>query len=80
MPNDYSGIKKVREVNGQRWIDDFKRLHTVVLVHPNGIFFEVRKNEVWDTAKYTRLVYSIYTDLYRNRREVFAITGGYIPE
>lgn len=79
MPNDYSGIKQVRGVNGQKWIDDFKRLDTIVLILPNGIFFEVRKNEVWDTAKHTRLVYSIYTDLYRNGREVFVITGGYVP-
>lgn len=80
MTNNYSGIKKVREINGQRWIDDFKRLRTVVVMLPSGVFFEVQKIEVWREAKSIRLVYSIFTTLYRNKREVFTITGGYDPE
>jgi len=79
MPNDYTGIKKVRGVNGKRWISDFKRLHTIVVMLPGGVFFEVKKSEVWGEARHTRLVYSIRTDLYKNKKEVFVITGGYIP-
>jgi hypothetical protein len=76
MPNDYSGIKQVRNVNGQRWIDDFKRSQVVVLL-PSGLFFEVRKADVWRVARTWRIVYSIFDDLYVRKREVFAITGGY---
>lgn len=79
MPNDYSGTKKVRAINGQRWIDDFKRLRLVVVMLPTGIWFEVKKIEVWREARTTRLVYSIMDNLYRSKRSVFVITGGYVP-
>lgn len=79
MPNDYTGIKQVRAVNGQRWIDDFKRLQSIVMMLPGGLFFEVRKADVWRAARRWRVNYSIYDDLYQRKRESFCITGGYIP-
>jgi hypothetical protein len=79
MPNDYSGIKQVRAINGQRWIDDFKQISGVVVMLPSGLFFEVRKGDVWRTARRWRVVYSVLDDLYTRKRNVFAITGGYLP-
>jgi len=77
MPNDYSGIKRVREINGKRWISDFKRIHTIVVMLPSGLFFEVRKMEVWREARGSRIVYSVLNDLYTVKKDVFVITGGY---
>jgi len=79
MPNDYSGIKQVRAINGDRWITDFKRLSSVVVLLPSGLFYEVRKADVWRTARRWRVVYSILDNLYIRRRDSFVITGGYIP-
>lgn len=71
----YTEIKKVREINGQQFIDDFKRLHTIVAWCANtGTTFAVQRWEVWEAAKSTKLLYITSTDVYKNRREVIVIT------
>jgi TolB-like protein len=74
MPNDYSGIKKVRALNGQKFIDDFRKHHTIVVYAKRSTeFFEVRKEEVWRTARRSMIGYYLSTEIYTNGREVMVI-------
>lgn len=75
MPNDYSGIKKVRAVNGQVFINDFLPVTRVVVMLPAGTFFEVRKAEVWRTARRVKLIYEMTDRLYMRRQLVLCIVG-----
>ena len=67
----YTEIKKVRAVNGQEFIDDFKRLRTVVAYCYNSeTTFIIRRWEVWERAKQRKIHYFTSKDVYANRREV----------
>jgi hypothetical protein len=70
----YTEIKKVREINGQQFIDDFKRVRTVVAYCYNTVdTFQIQRWEVWERAKAKKLHYFMSTDVYANRTEVLVI-------
>lgn len=74
MPNDYSGIKQVREHNGQNFIDDFRSVNDIV-VYPYATqrSFRVLKQDVWDRAKTGKLHYVMTTEVFVNGRMVMQI-------
>ena len=80
MPNKYRNADQVVSINGQRWVNDFLRLDTFVVILRSDLFFGVHKYEIWNEARRMRIIYSIRNDLYSTGEEVFAITGGYNPE
>lgn len=54
----YTDIKKVREINGQQFIDDFKKTRSFITVpYCTGCSFELRKNDVWEMAKENSIDY-----------------------
>lgn len=56
----YSGIKKVREMNGQKFIDDFNRTRTFLsLPYCTSYPYELRKREVWESAKGNQIEYDM---------------------
>jgi hypothetical protein len=70
----YTDIKKVREMNGQQFIDDFKRVHTVgAYAYNSESFFTTQRRELWESAKVKKLHYMISRDVYVNSREVIII-------
>ncbi len=73
MPNDYSGIKQVREMNGQQFIEDFKSHNTVGVLLPAGTFFEIRKSDLWSEARTRRVAYVRTDSVFANGRVVMAI-------
>lgn len=56
----YKGIKRVREMNGQAFIDDFFRARVILTRTDQTLsYFEVRKKEVWETAKQGNIYYTM---------------------
>lgn len=54
----YTGIKKVRDLNGQQFIDDLKHAQTILVMAVNtGISFRVDKTELWDMARTKKIKY-----------------------
>jgi hypothetical protein len=71
----YTEIKTVRAMNGQQFIDDFKRLRTIVVwCSVSKTTFVVQRWEVWAQAKRKKIEYLTSTDVYANGREVIIIT------
>lgn len=54
-----TGIKEVRKNNSQQFIDDFKSIHSFVVMTKYSSFFEVLKQDVWRAAKTQEIVYTI---------------------
>lgn len=69
----YTGIKQVRALNGQEFIDDFKKIHSFVVWTKYSSFFEVKKRDVWRIAKTRKVEYTIDRDLYVVKRKSMII-------
>lgn len=60
MANTYNEPDKIRQHNGQQFIDDFKRAKTIIVFAYNSeTTFEVQKQDVWDIAKQMKLHYNM---------------------
>lgn len=57
----YTDIKKVRAVNGEQFIKDFKSSRECLVRTSDRISFRVKRKDVWDMAKEYQLDYR--TDL-----------------
>ncbi len=70
----FTGIKEVRNKNGQQFIDDFKKYKTVVVMpqYTKGFYIALR-SDVWEYAKDRKLLYLIRNDVFKNQREVMVI-------
>lgn len=74
MANDYTGIKQVRETNGQKFIDDFNTISTIVVyAHATKVFITVLKQDVWSLARLNKIGYTLSKDVFANSREVMVI-------
>lgn len=75
MPNDYTGIKRVRQLNGQKFIDDFHSAHTVCASPElTGCFLQVSKQDVWRCARDCKINYTMTIAIYKNNRMVMLIS------
>lgn len=70
----YIEVKKVRAVNGQQFIDDFKSIHTVMAYASSSkLFLEVPRWRVWEDAKTQKIKYFVTTEIFKNERKVIVI-------
>lgn len=69
----YTRIKKVRQNNGQKFIDCFKRLYTIGVYSKSGDFYVVKKSHVWENAESSKIEYYLTDLIYANRRIVMVI-------
>ncbi len=73
MPNDYSGTKKVRALNGDQFLKDFRAISTIVAFLPAGTFLEVGKQVVWREALRVHFTYKLSNSVYANGRTVMVL-------
>jgi len=60
MPNTYDEPNKVRQHNGQQFIDDFKKAKTIlVFAYNTENQFEIKKQDLWNFAKVKKVHYSM---------------------
>lgn len=73
MPG-YVGMKEVRKINGQQFIDDFLR-HSTFLVSPlnTNYYFTASKQEIWERAKLGKIHYVVSTEIFSNLRSCIVI-------
>lgn len=64
----YTETKKVREIQGDRFVNEFKSIRSIGLMTSAGEFFEVKKSDVWRKAKEVKLRYSITDKIYAVKR------------
>lgn len=70
----YGETKKVRAVQGDQFIQDFKSVSTIVVWAANsGRSFPTIKLDVWERAKTEKIDYFMTDDVYANRRVVMKI-------
>lgn len=70
----YGETKKVRAIQGNQFILDFKSVYDVVVWAANtGRSFPTRKVDVWERAKTEKIDYFMTDDVYANRRVVMKI-------
>jgi hypothetical protein len=60
MPNDYSGTKIVRPLNGQQFIDDFNECAVIWVFLPwCQRYLSVQKSDVWFAARGCKIRYKM---------------------
>lgn len=71
----YTGVKKVREHNGQQFIDDFRRCRgsIVCYVPATSQFFAVLRMDVWRKALQGKVHYMISQEVYKVKRDTIVI-------
>lgn len=70
----YGETKRVRAVQGDQFIQDFKKINTIVVyADVTGRTFPVQKNDVWDRAKDTKIYYKMTDQVFQNGRLVMLI-------
>lgn len=65
-------IKKVRELNGQKFIDDFRSVHTV-MASTSGYYFRILKREVMEHAENSKVHYCMTDKIFKKKRIVMVI-------
>jgi hypothetical protein len=70
----YTDIKEVREMNGSQFIRDFRKYRTPQ-IQMGVSFFTIGKSELWRIAKIGRIVYTIRTDIFIDKRPCMVITS-----
>lgn len=68
----YTDIKKVRALNGQEFIDNFKKLKDFDCA-VSGYFVRASKASVWEAAKKVKLNYYLTDRMYKSRRTSMVI-------
>lgn len=66
-------MKKVRENNGQIFIDDFKKVSEVMARTETGKYFKILRRDVWESAMEGRVSYMLTRDIYIVRRMVMVV-------
>lgn len=71
----YTGTKKVREHNGQQFIDDFRRCRGTIVcyVMATGDYFAVLRMDVWQKALQGKVHYMILNEVYKVKRDTIVI-------
>ena len=70
----YGETKKVRAIQGDQFIQDFKSVRTVVVWAANtGRSFPVLKVDVWQRAKTEKIDYYMTDDVFANGRVIMKI-------
>lgn len=70
----YGETKKVRAIQGDQFIKDFKSVRTIVVWAANtGRSFPALKLDVWERAKTEKIDYFMTDDVFANRRVVMKI-------
>jgi hypothetical protein len=70
----YGETKKVRAVQGDQFVKDFKKVRTIVVWAANtGRSFPALKLDVWERAKTEKIYYFMTDDVFQNRRVVMKI-------
>lgn len=70
----YGETKKVRAIQGDQFIQDFKKVNTIVVyADTTGRTFPVQKNDVWDRAKDTKIYYKMTDQVFQSGRLVMLI-------
>lgn len=68
----YTDIKKVRALNGQEFIDNFKKLSSFDCA-VSGYFIRASKTNVWEAAKTVKLNWYLTNKMYKNHRTSMVI-------
>lgn len=63
----YNGIKEVRKMNGQGFIDDYKRCITMVEFEWANSYMAVNKSAIWNLAKTNKIRYMVIDAATENR-------------
>lgn len=67
-------LKKIREYNDDKFIEDIKRVHTILVwASDTEWYFKTTKREVLREAETSKIHYQLSNKIYRNRREVMVI-------
>lgn len=67
-------IKKVKEHNSQQFLDDLKRVRTVMVFAPNtGTFLTITKKELLKEAENIHIKYHINDKIFKIKRDVMVI-------
>jgi hypothetical protein len=70
----YGETKKVRAIQGDQFIKDFKRVQTIVIyATTTSRSFPALKTDVWGRAKTGKIYYKMTTEIFANNRLVMLI-------
>lgn len=69
----YTETKKVREMNGDQFVNDFKRLYSIGMITKSGDFFHIKKSELWKVAKGEKITYYLTDKIFVSKRTTMVI-------
>lgn len=69
----YTETKKVRAINGDQFVIDFKRLHSIMARTHTGKLFHIKKSELWNEAKGEKITYYLTNKIFVSKRTTMVI-------
>ena len=67
-------MKKVRLINGDQFVKDFKSFHTkLVYAGTSSQFFNIKSSELWKMAHEYKINYYLSDKVFLNRRTCFIV-------